>query len=225
VAKSYVTSYLIHKPKDDIMKYYPPEYGQPEFNCPYCQVFSSQTWQYLDYQSSSTHFPQIKVCHCSHCKRFSIWYAEKMFVPDYSTAPPPHEDIPASVQDDYLEASSIANRSPRGASALLRLCLQKLMIELGESGKDINKDIGMLVQKGLPEEVQQALDIVRVVGNESVHPGELDIRDDSTTVMQLFELINFIVEDRITRKKKIGILYQRLPESKRQGIEARDKSI
>jgi hypothetical protein len=56
-----------------------------------------------------------------------------------------------------------------------------------------------------------------------VHPGQLDMKDDHETAVQLFELINFIVEDRIARPKKIQALYNRLPETKRQAIEKRDK--
>lgn len=125
---------------------------------------------------------------------------------------------------DYQEAASILSKSPRGAAALLRLCLQKLMKELEESGDNINKDIASLVSKGLPEEIQKALDIVRVIGNESVHPGKLDIRDDDDieTATQLFELINIIVDECITRKKRISALYNRLPADKRQQIEKRD---
>jgi hypothetical protein len=40
------------------------------------------------------------------------------------------------------------------------------------------QDIGELVKAGLPLEIQQSLDIVRVVGNNQVHPGILDVRDD-----------------------------------------------
>lgn len=205
-------------------KYYPPEYRKQEFHCPYCQVYSRQYWwdgYYL--KSSVTRDTDLDISECTHCKKLSYWYKERMIIPDESTAPWPHDDLPESIKDDYLEARSIINKSPRGSAAILRLCLQKLMKELGESGKNINADIGFLVKKGLPEEVQQAADILRVVGNESVHPGELDIRDDTNIAIQLFELINFIVEDRITRKKKITSLFSRLPEIKRLEIERRDK--
>lgn len=126
--------------------------------------------------------------------KHSIWIGEKLLYPESTSAPGPHDDLPQELLLDYIEASSIVNKSPRGAAALLRLVLQKLMVCLGEQGKDINKDISSLVQKGLHPHVQQALDIVRVIGNESVQPGQLDLKDDITTALQLFELINFIVK-------------------------------
>jgi hypothetical protein len=135
-----------------------------------------------------------------------------MIYPDMHQGPPPHEEMPERVKEDYLEAMSIVSKFPRGAAALLRLALQKLMQELGETGKSLDQDVASLVEKGLPEEVQQALDLLRVIGKESAVPGQLDPRDDQDTVMQLFELINFIVEDRITRKKKLEALHRMLAE-------------
>jgi hypothetical protein len=67
------------------------------------------------------------------------------------------------------------------------------------------------------------LDIVRVVGNESVHPGTLDLRDDPATVSQLFILVNLIAEDRMTRPKMVAELWATLPEDKRKQIEQRDQ--
>lgn len=102
--------------------------------------------------------------------------------------------------------------------------VQKLMVDLGESGKDINRDIGSLVQKGLPVEVQQALDAVRVVGNEAVHPGKLKFKDDADTAVALFSLLNFIVDQRIAQPKKLQALYSSLPPAKLAGIQQRDSS-
>lgn len=203
------------------IRYYPPQYSEPKFNCPYCQVYAQQSWHTL-FLFNNAKVPNLELTYCGHCKKYSIWHEEVLIVPNNSIAPLAHEDLSKDIEADYNEARSIVNISPRGAAALLRLCIQKLMKELGETGKNINSDIGTLVKKGLPEEVQQALDILRVVGNESVHPGELDIRDDSETAIQLFELINFIVEDRITRKKKITTLFNKLPENKRREIDNRD---
>ncbi len=112
--------------------------------------------------------------------------------------------------------------SPRSSAALLRLAIQKICIELGLPGKNLNDDIGELVKQGLPVRIQQSLDIVRVVGNEQVHPGVLDVRDDPGVAMMLFELVNLIVDDRIASPKRIAALYAKLPEEKRQGIEKRD---
>jgi len=73
------------------------------------------------------------------------------------------------------------------------------MVDLGESGKDINADIGNLVKKGLSPLVQKALDTVRVVGNECVHPGTMDLKDDREMRAikiidgRLFEIIDGMV--------------------------------
>jgi Domain of unknown function (DUF4145) len=202
--------------------YYPPEFQKDAFHCAHCNVYSKQYW-YAGYQGAHTHMPEVKISSCVHCQKNSIWVYQKLIYPEVNTIPKPHIDMPSLIIEDYNEASSIAMKSPRGAAALLRLALQKLMKDLGEGGKNINTDIASLVKKGLPVQVQQALDILRVVGNDAVHPGELDIKDDIETVMQLFELINFIIDDQITRKKKINSLYSLLPAGKRKGIEDRDK--
>lgn len=129
--------------------------------------------------------------------------------------------MPEKVKLVYLEAASIYRKSPRGAAALLRLGIQILCKELGESGTNINTDIKHLVAKGLPSIVQQSLDIVRVTGNEAVHPGQIDT-DDPAVVGSLFDLTNIVVQYMISLPKQVGDLYNALPEDKVSAIEIRD---
>jgi hypothetical protein len=92
----------------------------------------------------------------------------------------PHPDLPDDIKEDYEEARSIVSRSPRSVAALLRLAVDKLLdwiIEeknlLEGNKKDINAKIKLLVENGLRPELQKAFDSVRIVGNHSVHPGQL----------------------------------------------------
>ena len=54
---------------------------------------------------------------------------------------------------------------------------------LGEKGEKLDDDIANLVKRGLNPTVQKSLDIVRVIGNEAVHPGVLDLKDDRDTAI------------------------------------------
>ena len=104
----------------------------------------------------------------------------------------------------------------------MRLAIQKLCKELGRPGKDINKDIKALVENGLNPLVQKALDAVRVIGNNAVHPGQIDLRDDRATAESLFGLINLITEKMISEPKRVNEVYASLPEGALKAIENRD---
>jgi len=205
--------------------YKAPYWEGSAFNCPFCKAYANQTWFDIEYyESGSRNLARAgsKVCRCEHCKKFSIWHEWKMIYPEFSGVEPPNPDLSTDIQRDYQEAASILQKSSRGAAALLRLAIQKLMIQLGEKGKDLNTDIANLVKKGLPIKLQQSLDALRVIGNEAVHPGELDLRDDQATAEQLFKLVNFIAEKMITEPKEIEAIYEKIPESKKQQIKKRD---
>jgi len=207
-------------------KYVQPEFEKRAFTCPLCDVYSNFNWQSLllragaGVKESGAFF-----AFCSHCNQPTIWKKEqqRMIWPqDISVASLPNPDMPPDISADYLEARSIASVSPRGASALLRLSVQKLCKNLGESGESINKDIGNLVKKGLPIQIQKALDIVRVTGNNAVHPGEMQLQEEPGTVQLLFELVNLIVENQISQPKAINELYAKLPSGAVEAISKRD---
>jgi len=203
------------------------------FICPHCGVNSQHTWGVsssltvfigTSTQSSRPYLDEALVAAaCQNCGKETIFHAGRVIIPSYSAAPAPVADMPPEVIDDYEEARSILSKSPRGAAALLRLVIQKLCPILGATKTDINGAIGELVAAGkLTPALQQALDTVRVIGNESVHPGTLELSDDSSTASSLFGLINFIIEKAITEPRQIDELYQSLPASKLAGIAQRD---
>jgi hypothetical protein len=159
---------------------------------------------------------------CYNCDKIAVWVNDRLVFPEYKTMTQPNPDLPDHIVRDYEEARSIVDLSPRAAAALLRLGIQKLCAHLGESGKDLNNDIKKLVAKGLDPTVQRSLDIVRVIGNESVHPGTIDLNDDRETALRLFDLVNAIADQMLSHPKKVQEMYTKLPEAKRKAIEARD---
>jgi hypothetical protein len=203
--------------------YYPPKSKERRFHCPHCGVLTSQYWFELQRKfGDSVYDVDMSACQCFHCDRFSYWLGENMVYPSFSPVELPHPDLPADCRNDYDEARSIVIQSPRGAAALLRLTIQKLMPHLGEKGKQIDTDIGSLVRRGSSTVTQRALDICRVVGNNAVHPGEIDLNDTPEIAHELFRLVNAIVDELIARPREIEAMYQTLPESNRKAIEIRN---
>ncbi|MEJ1368384.1 MAG: DUF4145 domain-containing protein [Candidatus Sedimenticola sp. (ex Thyasira tokunagai)] len=165
----------------------------------------------------------LNISQCYNCKEIAIWVHDQLIWPNSKIDIQPNQDLPSHIKGLFEEAREIIASSPKGAAALLRLSIQHLCKELGESGKNIDKDIGALVAKGLDPLVQQALDVVRVIGNEAVHPGEIDLDDNRDTALQLFNLVNLITNQMISQPKQVKALYDKLPEKKLKGIEQRNK--
>lgn len=163
---------------------------------------------------------------CLPCSGISIWVGNRIIFPmSAPDVPEPNSDMPSGVRGDYEEASLVLGTSPRAAAALLRLAIQKLCQHvLGRKG-DVNEMIGVLVrERGLSPTIQKALDVVRVVGNEAVHPGVIDLKDDVATASAMFNLTNLITEAMITTPRHVEEMYAALPAGKREAIAKRDAS-
>ena len=208
-----------------------PEMDLKAFTCLHCSTVATMYWGPIYAEIASRHMgTDFRLCICSHCNRRSIWRTSanddsegSLIYPGAISAPEAHEHIPADCGVEFEEARDICERSPRGAAALLRLCLQKLLGHIGGKGEHIDTDIKALVAAGLDQHVQQALDVIRVTGNNAVHPLEMNLEDDHDSVLVLFEMINFIVEERISRPLKTQDRVANLPEKARLAIEQRDQ--
>lgn len=231
-------------------KFTPAAFNADAFNCPYCGAYARQTWHHLVRQAShytnqaNTALPEggeyftvnhyksegykldgLNASACNHCGKLALWLNDRLLLPPNSNTEPAHEDMPVSVQALYTEATEIVDASPRGAAALLRVALEELTHELGcDPRKRITDKIGELVAKGLSPEAIMALDILRVTGNNASHPsGMLLLDDDRETATALFQIINFIVEQAISHKRRLEEMHNHLPEGIRQQIEQRNR--
>ena len=201
------------------------------YTCPHCNT-QSQMERDTHHFASDVHNTvrglrtvsyELTIHKCVCCDSKIIWVGDEYVYPDI-VAEEANPDMPESVMELYNEAGLIYNKSPRAACALLRLAIDRLCNELGETDRDINKNIAALVSKGLSKSVQQALDVVRVVGNKAVHPGQIafDV-DDASTAKILMSLLNVIVSRMISEPKEIQGLYDLLPDSVKESIEKRDQ--
>lgn len=211
----------------NMSKYHPPEYKGERFQCLHCRVYAHQQWETLSshknyriYNHINIDGKEVEFSICASCDQPTFWVDEKIIYPFTGIFPAANEDLPESVKEIYSEAANIANQSSRAACALLRYAIELLLKHLGEKGS-INENIKNLVKKGLDVQVQQSLDIVRVTGNNAVHPGEIDF-DDTTNVELLFQLINIIAHILITQPKQIKEAYDTLPDNSRKAIKKRD---
>lgn len=208
------------------MKYIPPQLKVNSFTCSHCGVISRQyhhsSRKELNGPVSNQELNIIKSTVCEHCGNITLWLIDKMIYPDRGIAPLPNSDMPDEIKNDYEEAAAISQKSPRGAAALLRLAIQKLCVQLGGKGKNINEDIAHLVKNGLPSKIQKSLDIVRVIGNNAVHPGQINT-DNEEVVGNLFQLLNIIIEYMISMPNRIDGLYDDLPEGAKNAIKKRDE--
>jgi hypothetical protein len=205
------------------MPYIGPEYTKTAFNCPHCNAFAKQHWRQLHITVQVSHTLGTAAL-CDHCNDFSIWVNKFMVYPVVDGVPNPHADMPQDIAIDYNEARSIASRSPRSAAALLRLAIEKLTDALlgDDKGKDLNDNIRILVQRGLPGRVQKALDLLRVIGNNAVHPGKIELTDNRKMANSLFDILNMIVDNMITEPRKISEMFDTLPEKDKANIKKRD---
>lgn len=224
-----------------------PTFQADSFNCPFCSAYSYMNWIGAGKErvnkgisAGNKEEPLIYLAKCHNCKESSVWlntggkFGEsgliahptgEMLYP-YSMASlidTPHIDMPSDVKSDYIEASKVFAHSRRSSTALLRLALQKLMIHLGEPGKNINSDIRSLAEKRrVPPDVIKVADTLRITGNNAVHPGEMNDDDFDEVAEKMFSLLNFIIDKAIKEGKDIESIYLRTPKNARDAAEASD---
>lgn len=201
-------------------EYTPPSFKGEAYHCPHCGVFAHQHWYEITLEEDSDEGAGgtgevLSVSTCEKCDNFALWIDEKIIYPVSGKAPFPLEDMPEEIKREFLEARSILDLSPRSATALLRLALEKLISHLGE-GEEVMENIENLKNRGLDVKFQTALQSVRMIGEDSVEPGQIDPGDDEETALILFNLLNLIVDTLITQPRMVDEILEKLPGSKKK---------
>ncbi|PEX97791.1 hypothetical protein CN465_06130 [Bacillus cereus] len=201
------------------MHFVAPEYKEKVFTCPHCNATAKQHWSNVQklpggyvplmegfYGSDAAATPQweLHISVCDVCGDFLLWYNEERIYPLGNSIENPIDDMPEDVMNLYNEARDIVQRSPKSACALLRLALEKVLVHLGyPKNNRIVDNINKLKKDGKVDEyVHAALESVRLVGNNAVHPGKIDIDDNPQYAYTLFKLLNYIVDELIARPKR-----------------------
>ena len=164
----------------------------------------------------------LHVSRCYNCKGFALWVRDRLVFPGRAEEGPhiieieghveePSADVqePADVEEstghveerveDFEEAAAILNKFPRGAAALTRICIQKMMPLLKETGKDLDENISSLVRKGLQVEIQQAMDVLQVLGQGPVELTQFNSREEKEAALKLFDSVKAILKRRMLK--------------------------
>jgi hypothetical protein len=149
-------------------------------------------------QSLKVKMANLHLSSCHSCNGFALWVGERLAFPMNV------DKTPALVEEDVEEAAAILNKSPRGATALMRVCVQKLMPLLKLDGKNLDDSMSSLVRKGLEVEIQQAMEVLQVLGNDPGQPTSLDTQEDKEMALRFVDSLKAILERRMLKKGDEG---------------------
>ena len=104
-----------------------------------------------------------------------IPYKRERAYPRLAARKPIKGDVPEAFKGDYLEACNVLSVSAKASAALSRRVLEAIMDDQGYVGRDLDKKIDAAlnetsIQRALPQNVRQTIDVVRNVGNFAAHP-------------------------------------------------------
>jgi hypothetical protein len=81
----------------------------------------------------------------------------------------------------------------------MRVCIQKLVPLLKQDGKYLNDYMSSLVRKALQVEIQQAIEVLKVLRNESGQPTSLETQEDKEMALRFFDSLKAVLERRMLK--------------------------
>lgn len=193
------------------------------YNCPFCGItlpvtddthqinypsFSNGTGHGYSINGSYTTNDCISIdmYKCPECKNISVIASSlgkgfkkpfRVLVNPTSSAKQYPDYIPKAIRDDYEEAYSIVNLSPKASATLSRRCLQGMIRDFWNITKSKLADAINELQNKVTSSQWKAIDSVRKIGNIGAHM-ESDINTivevDSGEAEKLLKLIELLID-------------------------------
>ena len=139
---------------------------------------------------------------CNSCEEYAIWVNDRIVYPQ-AIIRIPKDDMPDQIKTFYRQASSISSQCPPASAALLRTVLEMLCTELNYTEGSLKQRIEKMKNDGkIDDELHDAMQSVRIVGNNAVHAGQIEVDDSKEVVKVLFEIIDDITLDLFTKPKR-----------------------
>ena len=185
----------------------------------------------FDEESLSYSASEWRAAHCQGCDQKTLWRNGTNVYPQSASAPAPHPDMSASAAQLYEEARQVLPLSRRAGAALARAALEtqlRILDPGAPKGARLDDIIGRVAAR-VSTPLSERLDIIRHVGNKSLHDsggqddlvylylGDSDGADEIAEL--LFDAMNDLVDELITRPARTSDFWSKLPDSVRDSIQ------
>jgi hypothetical protein len=147
-------------------------------------------------QSVKAKMANLHVSGCHGCNGFALWVGDRLVFPCNV------DKTPDLAEEDFAEAAAILKQSPRGATALMRVCIQKLVPLLKQDGRYLKDYISSLVRKGLEVEIEQATEVLQVLRNEPGQPASLETQGDKAMALRFIDSLKAVLERRTLQNEE-----------------------
>ena len=168
--------------------------------------------------------------YCIACEQKTLWRNDQLIYPQRPSVPPPHKMMDSAAKALYEEARLVLPISRKAGAALIRAALEKqvrILAPDAPAGARLDDHIARLSSR-VSGPLGELLDVVRHVGNQSLHGDESDTlvyvylnREEGSEDIAdlLFGAVNDLVDELVARPAATSALWDKLPPNVKRTVE------
>jgi hypothetical protein len=163
----------------------------------------------------------VSISYCFNCNEICLWVVDQLVWPRCASGQEQKLHASPDVRLENEEASHTLDASPRGAAAFLRLAIEKLCKDLGNSEESPRPEVAPHFQEDLDARVQKVLDAMRIIESNATPPDPIGVADTPATAETLSGLVNMICEKMIIEPRHLQALYTKMRDGAQSAFEQR----